>query len=144
MVSTRLWKEGKSKELLVSSCINIFYNSFYHSSATVAMPVSKSEVTQRKVESATETASSVGSAPSQTVSAVVSKLEKVSSPEAPKKKEKKQDLSGLPLASKKRRAIAGCKRADLRKEAMMGSESKCTESVMSGNYGPMIDLLEYE
>jgi hypothetical protein len=53
------------------------------------------------------------------------------------------DLSDLPLASKKRRAIAACKKPSTRKFAGMGSESKCTENVMGGNYERLIEALEY-
>ena len=39
------------------------------------------------------------------------------------------DLSDLPTAARKRRALAGCKKADVRKFAKAGSESKCSEKV---------------
>ena len=53
------------------------------------------------------------------------------------------DLSDLPLAAKKRRALAACKKPSTRKFAGMGSESKCTESVMAGSYDRLIEALEY-
>lgn len=59
------------------------------------------------------------------------------------KKEKVQDLSDLSPAQKKRRAIAGCKNADTRKMAKMGSADKCTSRVMAGDLAPMIEALEY-
>lgn len=58
-------------------------------------------------------------------------------------REKVQDLSDLSSAAKKRRAIAGCKKPDVRKYAGMGSESKCTERVMQGNLDTVIEALEY-
>lgn len=61
--------------------------------------------------------------------------------EAPLKK--KQDLSGVAPAAKKRRALAACKKPDTRKFARAGSESKCTESVMKGDYDNIIEALEY-
>jgi hypothetical protein len=65
----------------------------------------------------------------------VEKVEKVS--------EKVEDLSDLSPASKKRRSLAACKKSSTRKFANMGSESKCTESVLSGNYDALIEALEY-
>lgn len=53
------------------------------------------------------------------------------------------DLSDLPLAAKKRRALAACKKPSTRKFAGMGSESRCTESVMAGSYDRLIEALEY-
>ena len=67
----------------------------------------------------------------------VEKVEKVS------KIEKIEDLSDLSPASKKRRSLAACKKSSTRKFANMGSESKCTESVLSGNYDALIEALEY-
>ena len=61
--------------------------------------------------------------------------------EAPLKK--KQDLSGVAPAAKKRRALAACKKPDTRKFARAGSEAKCTESVMKGDYDNIIEALEY-
>lgn len=54
------------------------------------------------------------------------------------------DLSNLPAAAKKRRALGACKKPDIRKAAGMGSESKCTESVMNGYINRLIEALEYE
>jgi len=56
---------------------------------------------------------------------------------------KKIDLSGTPPAAKKRRALAACKKADTRKFARAGSEAKCTESTMKGDYDNIIEALEY-
>ena len=53
------------------------------------------------------------------------------------------DLSDLPVAAKKRRALAACKKTATRKFAGMGSETKCSESVMKGNYEPLLEALEY-
>lgn len=53
------------------------------------------------------------------------------------------DLSDLSVAAKKRRALAACKKPPTRKFAAMGSESRCTEQVMKGEYGPIIEALEY-
>jgi hypothetical protein len=60
------------------------------------------------------------------------------------KLEKVRDLSDLSSASKKRRALAACKKPEIRKFAKVGSESKCTENVMNGNFDPIIDALEYD
>ena len=58
-------------------------------------------------------------------------------------KEKVLDLSSLPPAAKKRRALAACKKSDTRKFAQAGSESKCTEKVLQGDYNSIINALEY-
>eukprot|EP01041_Mallomonas_annulata_P003041 gene3041-5958_t len=52
------------------------------------------------------------------------------------------DLSDLSSAAKKRRALAACKRPEARKDARMGSESKCTERVMSGDVDALIESME--
>lgn len=59
------------------------------------------------------------------------------------KKEKKLDLSTLSTASKKRRALSACKRAETRKAAKMGSESLCTDRVLKGNFETLIEAMEY-
>jgi hypothetical protein len=59
------------------------------------------------------------------------------------KKEKSLDLSDLPGPARKRRALAACKKAEVRKFARAGSESKCTASVMDGEIAPIIEALEY-
>mmetsp|Transcript_7969 Transcript_7969/g.8121 ORF Transcript_7969/g.8121 Transcript_7969/m.8121 type:complete len:216 (-) Transcript_7969:210-857(-) len=56
---------------------------------------------------------------------------------------KQQDLSDLPPAAKKRRALAACKKADFRKSARLGSESKCTQKVFDGDFDDIIEELEY-
>ncbi len=60
-----------------------------------------------------------------------------------KKYEKVKDLSDLITSGKKRRALAACKNKGTRVFARMGSEGKCTESVMQGNYDRLIEALEY-
>ena len=61
----------------------------------------------------------------------------------PTKLIKQQDLSDLSPASKKRRALAACKKASTRAFAKAGSESKCTDNVIKGNYASIIEALEY-
>ena len=70
--------------------------------------------------------------------AVVAEVEE---PSVPLKK--KQDLSGVAPAAKKRRALAACKKPETRKFARAGSEAKCTESAMKGDYDNIIEALEY-
>lgn len=60
-----------------------------------------------------------------------------------KKREKQQDLSDLSPAAKKRRSLAACKKPEIRKFASMGSESKCTNNVLAGEYDRVIEALEY-
>lgn len=50
---------------------------------------------------------------------------------------------GVAPAAKKRRALAACKKPDTRKFARAGSEAKCTESAMKGDYDNIIEALEY-
>ncbi|CAK9253211.1 unnamed protein product [Sphagnum jensenii] len=66
-----------------------------------------------------------------------------SAEKTPVKYEKMNDLSDLPLPAKKRRALAACKKSETRKFARMGSESKCTERVLQGDYESLIEALEY-
>mmetsp|Transcript_8401 Transcript_8401/g.7525 ORF Transcript_8401/g.7525 Transcript_8401/m.7525 type:complete len:223 (-) Transcript_8401:107-775(-) len=56
---------------------------------------------------------------------------------------KKLDLSTLTIAQKKRRALAACKKPDVRQFANAGSESKCSANVNRGEYEAIIDALEY-
>lgn len=56
---------------------------------------------------------------------------------------KVNDFSDLTTAQKKRRALAACKRPEVRKFAGMGSESKCTTSVNRDNFQEVIEALEY-
>lgn len=56
---------------------------------------------------------------------------------------KVQDLSDLSAASKKRRALAACKKGSTRSFAKAGSEDKCTKAVLEGNYQNIIEALEY-
>jgi len=65
-------------------------------------------------------------------------------PAAKKQRQKTQDLSGLSDSSKRRRALAGCKDADLRRASGMASASACTERVLSGDIASMIEALEYQ
>mmetsp|Transcript_27501 Transcript_27501/g.46314 ORF Transcript_27501/g.46314 Transcript_27501/m.46314 type:complete len:236 (+) Transcript_27501:20-727(+) len=57
--------------------------------------------------------------------------------------QKVTDLSDLPPAAKKRRAAAACKKAEIRKFTRIGSESKCTSTVLSGDYDSVIEAIEY-
>ena len=67
-----------------------------------------------------------------------------SGPAAPAKQRKKsQDLSGLSSAAQRRRALAGCKKADARKAAGYRSENSCTERVLKEGVDAMIEALEY-
>lgn len=75
---------------------------------------------------------------------------KPSAPSAPSKsklgaaqRKKTQDLSGLSSSAQRRRALAGCKKAELRKVAGYRSESSCTERVLKDDLQPMIEALEY-
>ena len=95
-------------------------------SATVASP------TKSTVAVISPVKSSVSASPSVSVPKPVTKATKV------------VDLSNLPAAAKKRRALGACKKPDIRKSAGMGSESKCTESVMNGDINRLIEALEYE
>lgn len=65
-------------------------------------------------------------------------------PAAKKQRQKTQDLSGLSDSSKRRRALAGCKDADLRRASGMASASACTERVLSDDFASMIEALEYQ
>ena len=76
-----------------------------------------------------------------TKSSSVAVVAEVEEPSAPLKK--KQDLSGVAPAAKKRRALAACKKPETRKFARAGSEAKCTESAMKGDYDNIIEALEY-
>lgn len=62
---------------------------------------------------------------------------------AQKPNEKVQDFSDLSAGAKKRRALAACKKPSTRNFASAGSESKCTERVMSNDYDNIIEALEY-
>mmetsp|Transcript_25884 Transcript_25884/g.42673 ORF Transcript_25884/g.42673 Transcript_25884/m.42673 type:complete len:244 (-) Transcript_25884:544-1275(-) len=64
-----------------------------------------------------------------------------SSPRAPR--EKVLDLADLPPAAQKRRAAAGCKKAEVRKYARFGSEAACTSAVLDGSYLKVVEALEY-
>ncbi|KAJ1414475.1 hypothetical protein B484DRAFT_454801 [Ochromonadaceae sp. CCMP2298] len=94
-------------------------------------------IMQPPSSSSAASSSSISASPSASVSAAVS-----AAPQQ-QKREKTQDLSDLPAASKKRRALAGCKKAEVRKYAGQGSESKCTGSVIGGDYEGVIEALEY-
>lgn len=59
------------------------------------------------------------------------------------RKTKVQDLSDLSTAQKKRRAVAACKKSGTRQAAKAGSESKCVESVMRGDFDAVIEAIEY-
>jgi hypothetical protein len=58
-------------------------------------------------------------------------------------RQKVNDLSDLSIAQKKRRALAACKRVEVRKFAGAGSESKCSGDVNRGDYDKIIEALEY-
>ena len=73
----------------------------------------------------------------------VSAVRKTSSVPPQQQRRKTQDLSGVSSAGLKRRALASCKKSDIRNEAKMGSESSCTERVMAGDYARIIEVLEY-
>ena len=62
---------------------------------------------------------------------------------APARK-KTNDLSGVSSAGRRRRALAACKKSDIRKQARMGTESGCTERVINGNFEAIIEVLEYQ
>jgi hypothetical protein len=62
---------------------------------------------------------------------------------APARK-KTNDLSGVSSAGRRRRALAACKKSDIRKQARMGTESGCTERVINGNFDAIIEVLEYQ
>ena len=59
-------------------------------------------------------------------------------------RKKTNDLSGVSSAGLKRRALAACKKSDIRKQARMGTESGCTERVIKGNFDAIIEVLEYQ
>jgi len=92
---------------------------------------------------------SAPAAPTKTISSTVKSASLSSSPSTPAKaqaapvKKKVQDLSGLSPAQLKRRSIAACKKKETRQAANMGSESRCTEQVMKGNYGGIVEALEF-
>lgn len=55
-----------------------------------------------------------------------------------------RDLKDLPPASKKRKAIAGCKDPAMRKAAGYLTASKCTSDAVDGQYDQMIKALSGE
>lgn len=56
---------------------------------------------------------------------------------------KVEDLSSLGSGPLKRRALAACKDKKIRVAANLGSESKCTASVVDGSYSKVIEAIEY-
>ena len=95
-----------------------------------------SSTTSSSTSSSTSSIATTKSSPAlvEKAKSSVSKVEKV---------EKVEDLSDLSPPSLKRRSLAACKKASTRKFAGMGSESKCTENVLAGNYASIIEALEY-
>ena len=55
-----------------------------------------------------------------------------------------RDLKELPPASKKRKALAGCKDPAMRKAAGYLTASKCTSDAIDGQYDQMIKALSGE
>ena len=108
------------------------------SSQISSSPISSSPISSSPISSSSPILSSKSSTAIKLTPTVTQSVPKTSE----KKLEKVQDLSDLSTASKKRRSLAACKKASLRKFAGMGSESKCTESVLSGNYDSLIEALE--
>jgi len=108
------------------------------SSQISSSPISSSPILSSPISSSSPILSSKSSTAIKLTPTVTQSVPKTSE----KKLEKVQDLSDLSTASKKRRSLAACKKASTRKFAGMGSESKCTESVLSGNYDSLIEALE--
>ena len=65
-------------------------------------------------------------------------------PTVKQQRERMQDLSGISQASKRRRALQGCKDVDLRRAAGMASATVCTERVLKDDFAQMIEALEYQ
>lgn len=113
---------------------------FSGNTATVELPVES-----QKAELKAMLSNTAQPAPAKLTSAPAPSPTKPSSaPAAKKQREKTQDLSGLSDASKRRRALAGCKDADLRRASGMTSASTCTERVLSDDFEAMIEALEYQ
>lgn len=98
-------------------------------------------VLENFIESKLPQTAPASSSPVRTSPSATSKMEA----EIDKSKQltKKVDLSSLPTASQKRRALAGCKRPEVRKFAKLGSERRCTDSVLQGSFSEVIEALEY-
>lgn len=79
--------------------------------------------------------SAVSSSSSTSTAAATTKLQ------APRKKS--QDFSGVSSSGLRRRALAACKKSEVRKAANMRSESYCTERVLNDDYSSVIEALEY-
>lgn len=134
----RISKRSEEENFVEPSFLDRFDVSIILSSlGPETLPVRSAPVAASPAVAAKQTVNlkSSGAASSPQAVAAVAEVE------APLKK--KQDLSGVAPAAKKRRALAACKKPDTRKFARAGSESKCTESVMKGDYDNIIEALEY-
>ena len=60
-----------------------------------------------------------------------------------KSRSKVADYSDLTTAQKKRRALAACKKVEVRKFIGGGSEAKCSSDVNRGDFNKVIEALEY-
>lgn len=74
---------------------------------------------------------------------IMAKSDVAEDTESTKPATKVNDFSDLSTAQKKRRALAACKKSDVRKYAKISSESKCSVLVNQGNFDSIIEALEY-